>query len=87
MDTIRRACIWGYEPHEIVSMYPYATFVLDQRKKFNHKAAPTLSNLCEGQDRNVPLHEIGITYGPRPLNVSSPIYKYAAKTAKQDERE
>lgn len=39
VDTIRRACIWGYEPHEIVSMYPYATlaFVLDQRKKFNHK--------------------------------------------------
>ncbi|MGQ5800916.1 hypothetical protein ACUNI4_26210 [Serratia sp. IR-2025] len=39
VDTIRRACIWGYEPQEIVSMYPYATlaFVLDQRKKFNHK--------------------------------------------------
>ncbi|MDP8728998.1 hypothetical protein [Serratia marcescens] len=131
VDTIRRACIWGYEPHEIVSMYPYATlaFVLDQRKKFNHKlrrrfqiSVKAKIAMCHCMKREgkktreiAKLLEVNTQtvnrwltdhqyptklieqmrhwseileslHGPRPLNVSSPIYKYAAKTAKQDEK-
>ncbi|CAI2029411.1 hypothetical protein [Serratia marcescens] len=131
VDTIRRACIWGYEPHEIVSMYPYATlaFVLDQRKKFNHKLrrrfqipARVKIAMChcmirEGKtkqetakllevntqtvnrwlyDNQYPTKLIAqmrhwseileSLHGPKPLNVSSPIYKPTRKTAKQDEK-
>ncbi|HID8269720.1 TPA: hypothetical protein ACXIH0_000057 [Serratia marcescens] len=131
VDTIRRACIWGYEPHEIVSMYPYATlaFVLDQRKKFNHKlrrrfqiSVKAKIAMChcmkrEGEktreiakllevntqtvnrwltDHQYPTKLIEqmrhwseileSLHGPKPLNVSSPIYKPTRKTAKQDEK-
>ncbi len=131
VDTIRRACIWGYEPHEIVSMYPYATlaFVLDQRKKFNHKLrrrfqislnckiamchcmsrdgkskreiAKLLEVNTQTVNRWITDHQypeklvsrmrhwseiLESLHGPRPLNVSSPIYKPTSKTAKADEK-
>ncbi|TWY30601.1 hypothetical protein [Serratia marcescens] len=131
VDTIRRACIWGYEPHEIVSMYPYATlaFVLDQRKKFNHKLrrrfqipvrvkiAMCHCMISDGKSKReiAKLLEVNTQtvnrwltdhqyptklieqirhwsvileslHGPKPLNVSSPIYKPTRKTAKQDEK-
>ncbi|KXJ00559.1 hypothetical protein AN414_24435 [Serratia marcescens] len=131
VDTIRRACIWGYEPQEIVSMYPYATlaFVLDQRKKFNHKLrrrfqisvkakiamchcmkregkkTREIARLLEVNTRTVSRwiadHQypaqlvsrmrhwseiLESLHGPRPLNVSSPIYKPTSKTAKADEK-
>ena len=39
IERIRRACIWGYTPEQICEMFPFAdlSFVLEQRKKFNHR--------------------------------------------------
>lgn len=129
IERIRRACIWGYTPEEICSMFHAdLVFVLDQRKSFNHrlrarfqipvgckvfmcmqmqeegKSIAEIAKLLSLSQTTVKRYLTEYPYspvlartmrhwseilealnGPRPLNVSSPIYK-PTKAAKADEK-
>lgn len=130
IERIRRACIWGYTPEQIIVMFPFAdlAFVLDQRKSFNHrlrarfqipvgckvfmcmqmqeegKSIAEIAKLLSLSQTTVKRYLTEYPYspvlartmrhwseilealnGPRPLNVSSPIYK-PTKAAKADEK-